>query len=657
MDKSYYHASVANFVAASELSILGELTKAHGFALEHQQRQAWLGQIALLKLAVAPLADGQIFFEFAVPRLGKRVDAVILLPQLVLVLEFKVGATTYNGPDIAQAYDYALDLKNFHGGSHALRIVPALCATRATSTGPTTPIWREDLVAEPMLVNGFGLPALITHLAALDVGGAIDADAWLEAGYKPTPTIIEAAQALFQQHGVEEITRSDAGALNLTATTQALEQVIEVAKTRKHKAICFVTGVPGAGKTLVGLNIATTRAQHHSDEHAVFLSGNGPLVDVLREALARDEAARKDIAKTEAKRRVSSFVQNIHHFRDEALRDKKAPIERVVVFDEAQRAWTRDQASKFMKEKRGQADFNLSEPEFLIGVMDRHADWCVVICLIGGGQEINTGEAGLLEWLEALHRSYRGWQVYLSDRLNDEDYLRGEAHAAIKGLKVTVRSDLHLAVSMRSFRAEALSDFVDHVVAGRQAAARNAYTSIADRYPIFLARDLAAARAWLRAKARGSERFGLLASSGALRLRPEGIHIKAKVDPAAWFLNASSDVRSSYYCEEVASEFDVQGLELDWAGVCWDADFRHDGKRWQSFNFRGSKWVNVNSETDQLFLKNAYRVILTRARQGLVIFVPLGDPADATRPPSFYEGIADFMKSCGLIELQSQTAE
>jgi len=360
----------------------------------------------------------------------------------------------------------------------------------------------------------------------------------------------------FQQHGVEEITRSDAGAQNLSATTTALERIIERSKANREKSICFVTGVPGAGKTLAGLNIATTRARDHEDEHAVFLSGNGPLVDVLREALARDEGKRHDISKSDAYRRVSSFVQNIHHFRDDALREPKAPVERVVVFDEAQRAWTKDQASKFMKAKRGVADFSMSEPEFLINVMDRHNDWCVVICLIGGGQEINTGEAGLSEWLSALEHGFKGWRVYISDRICVDDYPSG---ASFPELQMNAEADLHLSVSMRSFRAEALSDFVGHLVNNRPDEARSTYSKISDRYPIKLTRNLDDARTWLRVHARGSERYGLLASSGAMRLRPEGIHIKAKIDPPVWFLNDRADVRPSYYCEEVASEFDVQG--------------------------------------------------------------------------------------------------
>jgi hypothetical protein len=338
-------------------------------------------------------------------------------------------------------------------------------------------------------------------------------------------------------------------------------------------------------------------------------------VAVLREALARDKANREGISKSDAKREVSSFIQNIHHFRDEALRDRKPPDEKVVIFDEAQRAWTLEQASRFMKQKRGYSDFNQSEPAFLISAMDRHENWCVIVCLVGGGQEINTGEAGLAEWLQALADVFSDWKVYSSSRLDDPDYIWDPQVAiALNSASIEKVDALHLAVSMRSFRAEALSEFVGHVVENRPDEARQTFRLITATYPIAITRSLQAARNWLCKKARGNERFGLLASSGAYRLRPEGIHVKSSVDAPIWFLNGADDVRSSFYLEEVATEFDVQGLELDWCGVCWDADFRYSDGSFNCLSFRGTKWQKINAPERQLFLKNAYRVLLTRAR-------------------------------------------
>ncbi|MDA8600607.1 DUF2075 domain-containing protein, partial [Burkholderiaceae bacterium] len=360
------------------------------------------------------------------------------------------------------------------------------------------------------------------------------------------------------------------------------------------------------------------------------------------------------ISKKDAARRVSSFIQNIHHFRDEALRDPKAPFERVVIFDEAQRAWNKAQASKFMKQKRGYADFDMSEPTFLVSVMDRHEGWCVVVCLIGGGQEINTGEAGLAEWVKVMGEHFTHWEVHVSSRLDDPDYIWDETTSdALKAVVSTKKEALHLGVSMRSFRAESVSEFIGHVIENRPEQARKTYQKIADNYPIRLCRDLEPAREWLRRNARGSERYGLIASSGANRLRPEGVFMKATIDAPIWFLNDRADVRSSFYLEEVASEFDVQGLELDWAGVCWDADYRYESEGWGHYAFRGAKWQRAIALDRKLFLKNAYRVILTRARQGMVIFVPRGDIGDATRPPSFYDSTFEHLRSCGLLELDA----
>lgn len=652
LHNAYYEADLASFCQASENEILGELTARHNFALENQQRYAWQKQITILKTTLIGITTGRIYFEFSIPRMGKRADVVVLIRDVVFVIEFKVGSATFDHAALEQVHDYALDLKNFHKGSHCATILPILIATNATDQMLPIYCWADDNVAKPVCAGPSSLADIIAAVLAQTDAPPIDHAQWSRSGYQPTPTIVEAAQALYRNHDVSEIARSGADAENLGRTTDRINELIETAKTTNRKIICFVTGVPGAGKTLAGLNIATSRVLTHADEHAVFLSGNGPLVDVLREALARDQAARDNVPKKEAARKVSGFVQNIHHFRDEALRDPKAPIERVVVFDEAQRAWNRDQATKFMQQKRGHADFNMSEPAFLVGVMDRHEAWCVIVCLIGGGQEINTGEGGLAEWINVMGQQFAHWDVHVSSRLDDLDYIWDvETSESLKRVSSTKDESLHLGVSMRSFRAESLSEFVGHVVENRPLDACLAHDKIANRYPIQLTRDLNAARQWLRIKARGSERFGLVASSGANRLRPEGIFMKSQIDAPVWFLNDRTDVRSSYYLEEVASEFDIQGLELDWAGVCWDADYRFEAGSWKHYSFRGTKWQRSSAIDKQLFLKNAYRVILTRARQGMVIFVPPGSPTDPTRPSAYYDQTFDYLLSCGLPEL------
>lgn len=646
---AYYEDNIQDFLTADEDAILGALSMQYGFALEHQQKHAWSGQIKLLQRLLTPTLEGWIYFELSIPRMGKRADVVLLTGGVVFVIEFKVGSQSFDHYAIEQVHDYALDLKNFHRGSHNLPIVPVLIPTAASLQPVSAMSWAVDQVAEPLCISPAGLTQAIENAVRECSALPIDAADWSQSGYQPTPTIVEAALALYRQHDVKEITRSEAGADNLGLKATRVEQIIEHAKSEKRKAICFITGVPGAGKTLAGLNIATSRAEKHSDEHAVFLSGNGPLVDVLREALARDKAGRESIPRSQAYREVSTFVQNIHHFRDEALASKNPPVEKVVIFDEAQRAWNRDMASKFMQQKRGHATFDMSEPAFLLDAMNRHKDWCVVICLIGGGQEINTGEAGLAEWICVVRDQHPEWDVHVSSRLDDPDYIWDEVLAnELANTRASWDDALHLGVSIRSFRAEALSEFVGFIVDNKPDQARATYQAIADKYPILLTRSLAEARSWLRTKARGSERFGLTASSGANRLRPDGIWIKAKVDAPVWFLNDKTDVRSSYCLEETASEFDIQGLELDWVCVGWDADFRRGDHEWQYFNFRGTKWQRINAADRQLYLKNAYRVLLTRARQGMVIFVPPGDSSDPTRNPLFYDNIYEYLQLCGI---------
>ena len=653
MNDAYFAATLEDFFATSDEAILGELTQSHNHALEHQQRDAWRDEVRYLRSALSDIKNAFVFLEFSIPRMGKRVDALILRGGVIFVVEFKVNSATFDSYAIDQVHDYALDLKNFHLGSHLLPIVPVLIATKAPAGIIGQPEWATDDVAKPLLVGQTGLAEVLTMSdQAKPEAPCVDVAEWRSSGYRPTPTIIEAAEALYRSHAVEEISRSDAGAKNLQMTSDKIAAIIDRSKSEGRKSICFITGVPGAGKTLAGLNIAAKRSKKHEDEHAVFLSGNGPLVDVLREALARDQVAREGSKKTDAHRAVRGFVQNIHHFRDHYVGSDEQPSEKVVVFDEAQRAWTSDQASKFMQ-KRGHHDFNMSEPEFLISVMDRHTDWCTVICLIGGGQEINTGDAGLSEWLVALQHRFTNWDVHASSLLDDRQYtIDTKATDLLNASHIEKHPDLHLSVSMRSFRAERVSSFVSLLLNGDAAKARDVFNELSDRYPIKLTRDMSLAREWLRSKARGTERCGLVASAGGGRLGPEGIHVKSERYPTSYFLNDRFDVRSSYYLEEVATQFDIQGLELDWAGVCWDADLRRADGAWQHYAFKGTKWQQVRNETNQLYLLNAYRVLLTRARQGMIVFVPHGDAKDPTRPPSFYDETYAFLVLCGIPELK-----
>lgn len=651
---AFYAEPISSFLGQSNDHIRGVLSRQSPFADSPDQKDAWNSEIAILKKALQGI-EGFLCLEFDVPRIGSRIDAVVLSGGCIFVLEFKVGESAFHREAINQVWDYALDLKNFHRESHRAPIIPILISTLAKQEQCTLSKPFADRVYEPICTNPQSLPFLIQEALSSIDAPSIDPEAWVCSPYQPTPTIIEAAQSLYSRHSVEAISRHDAGARNLAITSKRVEELIEQASTQREKHIIFVTGVPGAGKTLVGLNVATKKRDGHQQTHAVFLSGNGPLVAVLREALTRDEvqrlkAVQKKVRKGEVGQKVKSFIQNVHHFRDAALQSAEAPSDRVVIFDEAQRAWDKAMTSSFMARKKKRPDFNQSEPEFLISYLNRHVDWAVVICLVGGGQEINRGEAGIGGWLDAVQYSFPDWNVHVSPNLTDSEYAAGDALSHLSGVRAISKDpDLHLSVSMRSFRAENVSAFVKSVLDCEMATAKEQLSLLRDRFPIVITRDLSRAKDWIRSKARGSERFGLVASSGAERLRPHAVDVRFEINPIHWFLNGSADVRSSFYMEDPATEFQVQGLELDWVCMTWDADLRLSSSReWNYHSFRGDKWTNVHKSETRQYLLNAYRVLLTRARQGMAIFVPPGDEADHTRKPAYYNHTFEFLKEIGL---------
>lgn len=657
LSRAWFSADIDRFINAAPDVIVGALLSNDPLSTDPNQKLAWREQISILQPALAGIT-GHILFEFDIPRIGRRIDVVVLTSALIFVLEFKVGARTFERAAIDQAWDYALDLKNFHEPSHSLKIVPILVATEAACSGSLGVQFAEDGVARPLCITARDIRTTIDRLTTTSAGPTIDVDRWHRGAYRPTPTIIEAARALYANHSVDEIARNDAGAKNLQVTSRRVELLIDEARSERKKIICFVTGVPGAGKTLVGLNVATRRSEA-SPTHAVFLSGNAPLVAVLRAALIRDERQRRRAKgqgspKTREVNPVKSFVQNVHHFRDDALvTPDDPPVDHVAIFDEAQRAWDLKKTADFMKRRKGQPNFRWSEPAFLISYMDRHTDWAVIVCLVGGGQEIHTGEAGISEWLEAVRQHFPYWHLYISSQLTDSEYAAGHALGQVQDVARPHFDDaLHLAVSMRSFRAENLSAFVKAMLDRDEHTAKSALETLAGRYPILVTRELNAAKEWVRSRARGSERYGLLASSKAMRLKPYSIDVRVAPDPVHWFLGDSDDVRSSQYLEDVATEFQVQGLELDWTIVNWDGDLRVSGSSWAYHEFRGKKWQSVNKAEHRNYLRNAYRVLLTRARQGMVLFVPPGDSSDHTRPPSYYDSTYRYLRRLGVASIE-----
>ena len=698
MQRYFYRATFTEFINASKEQIFGTIASMDDGDSVSEQKFAWSEEIDLMKQVLAPWKNeyAEILFEFSIPRLGKRIDVVLLLRGIVFALEFKEGQETYLQADMEQVMDYALDLKNFHLASHDKAIVPILVATEASDSSSILQLSvYDDKVYNPLLTNSENLQDLIIKVIENEhatPSSETDFNTWAISRYSPTPTIIEAASALYQNHSVEDITRHEAAGAALDNTTQFVLDVIEHSKQHGEKSICFVTGVPGAGKTLVGLNVAIQQSVKEEnapeDERnlAVYLSGNGPLVKVLTAALAKDKQE-KERSKgnkcniTDAKREVSQFIQIIHRYRSNMLAKIKLPIENgkleidetksiahktaghgevehVAIFDEAQRSWDLEHLAGWLARggSRGGMikvpDFPMSEAEFLIWSLDLRKDWAVIVCLVGGGQEINTGEAGIGEWIRAVNETFPDWKVYVSKHLTDKEYAEGNvAELLVNNHNAQQVEQLHLAVSMRSFRAEKLSNFVHYLLDRDIENARQLYQEIKDKYPIVLTRDLNKAKQWLEEKHRGSERYGLVVSSQAYRLKPLAIDVRLQPDVEQWFLADKTDVRSSLFLEDVATEFDIQGLELDWTCLVWDGDFRYTPHGWDHNAFRGSRWNKIRNKEAQSYQLNAYRVLMTRARQGMIICVPEGNPADPTRLPEFYDGTYQYLKTIGIEEI------
>lgn len=606
-----------------------------------------------------------------------------------------------------QVLDYTLDLKNFHKFSEDRIIVPILIATNYKHASTfIQPSVYDDKVVNPLVTGDAGLSNLIAQVLRCFPDEAPVNPNWIISPYAPTPTIIEAARALYENHSVENITRHEADKVTTDQTIAYILDVIHTSKQNQEKSICFVTGVPGAGKTLVGLDVAirqTYQGQDEpvKDEGAVYLSGNGPLVAVLTEALAQDnyKRCRESNEKkklTDSRREVAKSIQMIHRYRDNMLAKIKNPVENgileidpakavkmeaagygevehVAIFDEAQRSWTHKRLADYLKRggtygnKLKVRNFPMSEAAFLIWSLDQREDWATIICLVGGGQEINTGEAGISEWIKAINEKFPAWKVYISPKLTDAEYAEGKVNELLEdNPNVTYDERLHLGVSLRSFRAEKLSAFV-HALLSFDEKASELYAEIKDRYPIVLTRDMAKARKWLHEKVRGTERTGILVTKESARFKPLAIHILPSGDENAvhWFLEDKTDTRSSNYLEDAATEIQVQGLELDYTCLLWDADMRYENGEWRYYRFNGqTKWVELTGATesrqDQMkYMLNAYRVLLTRARAGMVICVPNGNAnktptgfwEDSTRLPEYYDGTYEYLKSLGIVEI------
>lgn len=605
------HLSQANPQEIAD-RLAGEATE-RGIPGTPEQQSAWEQSVGILVetakelLAFEGNSNWGVIIEFELPRRAVRPDAVFLIRDVIVPIEFKVGSDRFDRGARLQAAEYARDLNDFHEASHGRAVIPVLVATKSQADdidlSPSSHPYRVQCVGPSSICK---LLLAIRNERADSIEQIAIAE-WSSARYRPTLGILEAARDVYAGNQVREFSLSYAD--NLDATVDALRSLIEQARGEGKRFLCLVTGVPGSGKTLAGLSAIHEQAAGLSEEGlGAYLSGNGPLVKVLRYAIASDLYEREEITRSEANHRASVYIQPVHRFFAELAKSGSEPVENVVVFDEAQRAWSQE-----MMEKK--QDIDSSEAAVTLSIMERK-DWAVIVALVGEGQEINRGEAGIDAWIEALAK-HPGWELVAPPGLAD-----GASDLADRS--VTELQELHLDVSVRSPRAKAIADWADALTRGEIDLAEQA-TGLFSGFPIFLTRDLEEMRSYLRDVASPDTRSGLLASAQARRLRPFGIEMAAGfhegVDWGRWFVDPPGDIRSSYALEVAASEFSCQGLELDWVGLCWGTDFTWDldSGDWRIQKLRGSKWVKDNA---QAFARNRYRVLLTRARVGMVIWVP-----------------------------------
>jgi hypothetical protein len=665
---SFYRSTVEDFVRLSTAEILARLSVAYaerGYTSQYtDQTITWEQDISNLRdrllrcISIEPAAvNWGILLEFSIPRKEMRIDAVLLVRGTIVLIESKSTDTSVQAQ--RQIEEYSLLLHYFHKASFQRRIVPILVASDAKQSRMRKSTQLEMFpqlavywIAPIQVLSWDSLPDALLALSDHS-SDWVDVSDWDNSPYHPVPSIIEAAMSLRTGLDIREIAHSEASEHEIQVVRDTIQNVVKQARQDRQHAICFLTGVPGSGKTLVGLSLA------HADENKTnvihFMSGNGPLVKVLQH-LFTSEGRRGGASVAQARTEARTLIENVHVFARYHTEDNLgSPSNHAIIFDEAQRAWNRAQ-----NKKKFNRDY--SEPEMLLRIMERHDDWAAVIALVGGGQEINDGEAGLEEWGKALAQSSKGWQIYASPEVLDG----GPSTAGHRlfpdsssSRNVLTDSSLHLRTSNRSLRAEKLAIWVNHVLDGEVELA--AALRITEKFPIFLSRSLTEVRSELRRQGIGLNRFGLVGSSGGARLRAEGIEpnstFHADYPWEHWYLAERSDVRSSFQCEVFATEFEIQGLELDWVGICWGGDFVRDlSGSWQLRNFRpgaNNRWLNIKNPDKRNFRRNAYRVLLTRARQGMILFVPRGSIEDLTTCPIEFEETAKYLLQCGVTPLPS----
>jgi hypothetical protein len=661
MPRSYYSENAQKFFQDDSNNILGKLLQNDPYSTLQTQKNAWRVQIEILQKELNNIPIDRILFEYTIPRMGRRIDNVVFYKGVVYLLEFKVGEGNYKNADLKQAEGYALDLKYFQEGSRNCKLVPILICTEAADCQNRVEL--EGDVCRPLRANAVNLQHVILQAAKEFTEPDIDSISWENSLYNPTPTIIEASQALYANHGVDEITRHDSVGKTFTQTSQAIDKIIMESKRDSKKSIIFLTGIPGSGKTLVGLDVASRYQNVEDKEHSVYVCGTSALIHVIQEALVRDrysslKGTDDEETKQNIRKKVEVLFQIILHYRKSVITEDDPSHERIVVFDEAQRMWDQHEADKNIQ-SLGLPPRGKSEPDLFIEHMDKLDDWAVILCLLGGGQEINKGEDGLIEWLKSIKTNFPHWNVFGAPEISTKEYLGDiSADTALDLVNKTFIDELHLKTSTRSFKAGNFSIMINHLLARETSQVKEIVKEFnekddKEKYHLLITRDIQTAKDWVKKKVRGNERCGIFTTALSHRLWPEGIVKRGQreFNELGWWLDDEDHIDSSLALEIPCTEFFSQGLELDWSIFAWDACLRPNNSDWDYLRFERSKWKKITKETKRKYLKNAFRVLLTRARQGMIIFVPKGDENDKSRLPEFYDRIYNDLKEMGIREI------
>lgn len=652
-----YFDEIVNFIKEDPSAIFGKIVKHSTFADCVKQKEAWINEIEILQEQLKDFKEGLIGFEYTIPRMGSRIDTVILYKGIIFDLEFKNFNDTFEGADKDQTKRYAFELENYHSSSKDRIIVPILVATDAEKQTHTYEC--IDKQYNLFLSNGCDLAEIINTIAGKHKSeNALNKD-WFKGKWKPVPTIIDMTRIFFNNS-------KDDYNLNYTKSTEedinaAFNKVEEIINNGIKRKICFITGVPGAGKTLVGLKIA---AGKKGKSVRSYLSGNHALVQVLRETIYRADQRKNEELKDELeaesmtndekkksspsdykKRQAAALIQEIREFREILKESPKSITDNVIIFDESQRAWDAD------KMCGKNAKIKMSEPEFLLKNLNDKEN-ITVVCLVGEKQEINSGEIGINGWFDVIkdiNKTKDKWEVYYPDRDEFKNGFKNDTNAhEVK--------ELDLKVPKRTFVSDKQYEFIDMLLSSKKTKIddiNTKYKEIEAKYPIYITRDLVEAKKKIiqmnneaegnveynnkNKKIHAGYRYGMIASSSAKRLREFGLDINKysrddSFDYGDWFLGGKDNLKSSYALERAATEYEIQGLELDFCVCGWDADLRFelDDSTYHAVPYKKSRktsifWEKIESNSPEFdYLINTYRVLLTRARQGMIIYVPDG---------------------------------